>query len=44
MLPLKDSLTVFYAKFMTLFYVFYSNPGATSVGMTHHEAMLASQP
>ena len=25
MLPLKNSVTVFYAKFMTLFDVFYSN-------------------
>jgi hypothetical protein len=25
MLPLKNSLTAFYAKFMTLFDVFYSN-------------------
>ena len=25
MLPLKNSLTAFYAKFMTLFYVFYNN-------------------
>jgi hypothetical protein len=25
MLPLKNNLTVFYAKFMTLFYVFYNN-------------------
>jgi hypothetical protein len=25
MLPLKNSLTVFYAKFMTLFDMFYSN-------------------
>ena len=43
-LTLKNSLTAFYAKFMTLFNVFYSNPGATSVGATHHESMLASQP
>jgi hypothetical protein len=41
---IKNSVTAFYAKFMTLFDVFYSNPGATSVGATHHEAMLASQP
>jgi hypothetical protein len=44
MFLLKNSLTAFYTKFMTLFDVFYSNLGATSVGATHHEAMLASQP